>query len=113
MGSIEKKAVVAFGHFANGGRKLYCSLLEIVGESDDIKKYFEKVKTLKVGEALIASAEANVSKKGKSYYRLMFHSGKEGLSFKFIKKLFPGMKVVYRIGTPPFIDSLRIVEDKV
>jgi len=110
MGFMENKPIVAFGHFTPAGRKLYCDMIEFPGKTTDIKDYLESIKQLKEGESIIASAHAMVSKNMKSYYRIKFHDGKEGLAFRFPAKLFPGMKVKYRIKTDPFISNMRVIK---
>ena len=103
--NIKKKAVVALGSLTADGKKMYLDLLEIVGETTDIKVYHEKAKE----GITLASAAPNVSKKGKSYYRLRFSNGVEGLLFNPRKKLFPGMRCKYRMTQSPFCE-IRLVK---
>lgn len=97
---IEKKPVIVMGILTKDGKKMYGDLIEIIGETNDIKDYFEK----KEKGITLASASPAVSKKGKSYYRLLFSNGENGLCFQPPEKLFPGMRCMYRKTKDPFVE---------
>ena len=92
---------------------MYLDLLQISdgnNKTSGIDNIFGKTKDLKKGEVFIVSAQPAVSKAGKSYYRLAFSDGKDGMLFKLTRKLFPGLKANYKISQPPFIEQLKILE---
>jgi DNA polymerase-3 subunit alpha len=105
VNDLKNKPVIAMGIFANSGMKLVCDLLQIPGETHDIDDYFRKVAECPEDRAIIASASPQVSKKGKSYYRVVLSNKIAGMVFRFIKKLQVGMKVKYKLEDP-FLDLL-------
>lgn len=104
---IEKQPIIALAVLSKDGKKAYGDILQIVSESHrtyDIDNIYNKLSELKPGEAFITSAQPAVSKNQKSYYRIILSNEKTGLCFRFTEKLFPGMKVKYRIIQEPFMD---------
>ena len=97
---IEKKPISVMGILTKDGKKMYADLIEVLDENQDIKEYFEKEKE----GVTIASATPSVSKNKRSYYRLLFSNGDSGLCFNPPKKLFPGMRCMYRKTKDPFVD---------
>ena len=109
---IVNQPVVVYGTLSRDSRKMYVDMLQIVdlqNRTYDIDRTFQKVKALNDGEAVIVSAQPAVSRKGNSFYRVVFHDGKAGLLFHPSEKLFPGMKVIYQITQEPFIDKLNVI----
>jgi len=100
ISDLSAQPIIAMGQISVDGRKMYCDLLELADDKNHIKKFFKDKET----NILIASAQPALSKKGNSYYRILISDGATGLCFKPPEKLFPGMKVRYRITKDPFID---------
>jgi len=111
---VENQPVIVFGTLSKDGRKMYADMIQIIDgahKTDGIDKVFKGIGALTTREVYIVSAQPAVSKKGKSYYRLVFHNKVEGLLFKLTRKIYPGMKVTFSITQPPFIERLTIIED--
>jgi len=113
----EAQPVVVYGTLSKDGRKMYLDMIQIIDgnyKSDSIDKLFLKLDDLKTGEAYIVSAQPAVSKKGSSYYRVSIISELknivEGMLFKPQERLFPGMKIKYKITQPPFFNSITIIK---
>ena len=103
---INKKAVLILGMVNKDGKKIYGDMLQIVGETYDIDKLEEDKKN----KVCITSAQPALSKKKKSYYRILLSDNVEGLCFRFKDKLFPGMQVEYQQDTKPFV-NIKVIEN--
>ena len=110
---IDRQPIIAYGTISKDGKKMYCDILQVVDgpfKNNNIDKLKASIKSLGSGEAIITSAQAGVSKKGNSYYRITMHDGAKGLCFRSPEKLFPGMKAKYKITKEPFIDIQLLKE---
>lgn len=112
--SIEKQAIIVLGTLDRNGKKMYGDMIQIISmpDNEDIKKAFDKRKTLSGNHSIVSSAQPAVSKKGSSYYRVKLFNKIEGLCFRFDQKIFPGQEVKYRYTKPPFLD-LEIIKHEV
>jgi len=99
--SFDKKPVVVYGTFNKVGQKMYGELLQIPDKMHDVDEF---KKNLNSGETIIISSTPAVSKNEKSYYRIKLSNGIEGLCFRSLVKLYPGIKVKYRMNKEPFMD---------
>jgi len=104
---IDKKPIVCYGKFNQTGQKLYCELMQIPGETDDVFNFKEKLKNKK---KIIISSTPAVSKNKKSYYRVKISDGKEGLCFRPPCKLYAGTEVNYMVNREPFI-NIKVVNN--
>jgi DNA polymerase III alpha subunit len=108
----KKQPVVIYGKVNADGKKIFADMLQIsAGDniSTELSDILFNSKLLNAGEAFIMSARPQVSKAGRSYYRVVLSNGVNGLCFKFTEKLFPGLKVSYAMSQEPFI-NLKILK---
>lgn len=104
LDDIDRKPVIIMGILTKEGKKMYGDIIQVQNKTSDISTYFNNIKGLKSGEALISSAQPAVSKNKKSYYRILLNNGESGMCFRLKEKLYPGMKVRYNIDQKPFIN---------
>lgn len=112
---IKKHPVIVYGKAIAGGNRIVVDMLEIVdGDkiTTELREVFKQTHFLNNNEAYIVSAHPQVSKAGKSYYRVVLSTGLEGLCFRFTEKLFPGLLVEYWQNQEPFINLKIIKEEK-
>jgi DNA polymerase-3 subunit alpha len=110
---VEKQPIIVLGRISKDSKKIYADVIQIVSgpyKTNDFDIIFNKIKDLNknINEAVIISAQPQVSKNKKSYYRIALHNLVEGLCFRFDKKLIPGLKVRYSIQQKPFL-SLEVL----
>jgi DNA polymerase III alpha subunit len=102
---IESKPIRALGILSKDGKKMYCDALEVLEEGQQMVTALQQDHE----HIRIVSAVPCVSKNQKSYYRLKFSDGGEGLCFRFPAVLKVGQLVRYRKSKDPFVE-VRLVE---
>ena len=105
INTLTNKAVIIYGLTTREGTKVYGEIIEVVGETDDIKTFDQK---LKGNNVVILSSTPAVSKNGNSYYRLKLNNQMEGMCFKFDKPLYAGDEVIAEQTQKPFLRIIKL-----